>query len=169
MAGDGALDDGYYDLGLYTWPVSTDQPEAQTWFDRGMAWCYGFNHDEAIACFEHALALDPDLAMAHWGIAYAIGPNYNKPWEDFDEDDLRQSLELARSATAAAARSAAAATPVEQALIAAVAERYPSPPTTPPAPTTSAPGTTPTPTPCGPSTRPTPTTSTSAPCSPRPS
>ena len=88
MAGDSAHDDGYYDLGSFTWPVTTDDPQAQTWFDRGMAWCYGFNHDEAIACFEHALARDPGLAMAHWGIAYAIGPNYNKPWEDFDEDDL---------------------------------------------------------------------------------
>ena len=33
-------------------------------------------------------AADPDCAMAHWGIAYALGPNYNKPWEFFDDDDL---------------------------------------------------------------------------------
>jgi len=131
MAGNNGQDNSYYDLGSYTWPVSTEDPQAQLWFDRGMAWCYGFNHDEAIACFEQALERDPNLAMAHWGIAYAIGPNYNKPWEDFDEDDLRQSLDLARSATAAAARSAAGATPVEQALIAAVAERYPSSPDQP--------------------------------------
>ena len=131
MAGHGAPGDTYYDLGSFTWPVTTRDPQAQLWFDRGMAWCYGFNHDEAIACFERTLEHDPGCAMAHWGIAYAIGPNYNKPWEDFDEDDLRQSLELARSATAAAARSAAGASPVEQALIAAVAERYPSPPDQP--------------------------------------
>ena len=130
MTGDGALDD-YYDLGSYTWPVTTEDPKAQRWFDRGMAWCYGFNHDEAIVCFERALDRDPGLAMAHWGIAYAIGPNYNKPWEDFDEDDLRQSLDRARAASAAAARAAAAATPVEQALIAALAERYPAGPNEP--------------------------------------
>ncbi len=116
----------YYDLGSFTWPVTTDDPQAQLWFDRGMAWCYGFNHDEAIACFEQALDHDPNLAMAHWGIAYAIGPNYNKPWEDFDEDDKRQSLERAQQASASAARAAAGATAVEQALIGALAERYPA-------------------------------------------
>ena len=64
MAGDRAHDDGYYDLGSYTWPVTTDQPEAQTWFDRGMAWCYGFNHDEAIACFYIKQRLDLAQARA---------------------------------------------------------------------------------------------------------
>jgi tetratricopeptide (TPR) repeat protein len=131
MAGDSTHDDGYYDLGSYTWPVTTDQPEAQTWFDRGMAWCYGFNHDEAIACFERALDRDPGLAMAHWGIAYAIGPNYNKPWEDFDDDDLSQSLDRARAACAAAAGAATGTSPVEQALIGALAQRYPAGPDEP--------------------------------------
>ena len=39
----------------------------------------GYHHEEAVACFERALEHDPTCAMAHWGIAYAIGPNYNKP------------------------------------------------------------------------------------------
>ena len=39
----------YYDLGSFTWPITTKHVSAQVWFDRGMAWCYGFNHDEAIA------------------------------------------------------------------------------------------------------------------------
>ena len=165
----------YYDLGSYTRPVTTGSAEAQTWFDRGMAWCYGFNHDEAIACFERALEHDPNLAMAHWGIAYAIGPNYNNPWEDFDDDDKRQSIDLALSSLAAAAEAAEAVTggagvsDVERALIGALAHRFPPAATDPQAPTTSRPGTTPTPTPCGPSTKPTATTSTCAPCSPRPS
>ena len=66
--------------------------------------------------------------MAHWGIAYAIGPNYNKPWEDFDEDDLRQSLDRALAALAAAgdAAAAAGAGEIEQALIGALARRFPS-------------------------------------------
>ena len=126
MAGDNGSGDGYYDLGSFTWPVTTAEPQAQLWFDRGMAWCYGFNHDEAIVCFGRALEHDPGCAMAHWGIAYAIGPNYNKPWEDFDEDDLRQSLDLARSSVVAAAGAAAGVTDVEQALIAALAQRYPA-------------------------------------------
>ena len=58
------------------------------WFDRGLVWSYAFNHEEAIRCFDRALELDPDLAIARWGIAYAIGPNYNKAWEAFDPVDL---------------------------------------------------------------------------------
>ena len=71
----------YYDLGAYTRKVTTAVPEAQLWFDRGLNWCFGFNHEEAIACFEKALERDPACAMAHWGIAYAAGPNYNLPWD----------------------------------------------------------------------------------------
>ena len=126
MAGDSRHDDDYYDLGSYTWPVSTQDPQAQAWFDRGMAWCYGFNHDEAIACFERALEHDPGCAMAHWGIAYAIGPNYNKPWEDFDDDDKHQSISLALSSIAAADEVAAGVTDVERALIGALARRFPA-------------------------------------------
>ena len=118
----------YFDLGSYGRPVTTQDPEAQLWFDRGMAWCYGFNHEEAIACFERALEHDPGCAMAHWGIAYAIGPNYNKPWEAFDDDDKRKSLERALAASAAAADAAADASDVEQALIGALAKRYPTSP-----------------------------------------
>ena len=121
----------YFDLGSYRWPVTTKDAEAQLWFDRGMAWCYGFHHEEAIACFERALLHDPDFAMAHWGIAYAIGPNYNKPWEDFDSDDLRTSLERARVEVAAADDSLAGTSDLERALIGALAHRYPSDPQVP--------------------------------------
>src|SRR5690606_7317167 len=72
-----------YDLGAFSRPIGTSSPEAQVWFDRGLNWCYGFNHDEAIRCFERAALADPDCAMAKWGIAYAAGCNYNKPWEAF--------------------------------------------------------------------------------------
>ena len=125
MADNGSGDD-YYDLGSFTWPVTTSEPEAQLWFDRGMAWCYGFNHDEAIVCFGRALEHDPGCAMAHWGIAYAIGPNYNKPWEDFDDDDKHQSISLALSSIAAADEVAAGVTDVERALIGALARRFPA-------------------------------------------
>src|SRR6478735_5502946 len=82
----------YYDLGGFTRPVTTASAEAQTWFDRGLAWCYGFNHEEADRCFRQAAEADPGCAMAQWGIAYAIGPNYNKDWPAFDEAELRQAL-----------------------------------------------------------------------------
>ena len=126
MAGDNGSGDGYYDLGSFTWPVTTSDAQAQLWFDRGMAWCYGFNHDEAIVCFGRALEHDPGCAMAHWGIAYAIGPNYNKPWEDFDDDDKHQSISLALSSIAAADEVAAGVTDVERALIGALARRFPA-------------------------------------------
>jgi len=118
------MSDDYYDLGPYTRPITTTSPEAQVWFDRGLNWCYGYHHEEAVACFEKALAHDPDCAMAHWGIAYAVGPNYNKEWHMFDEVDRRQSLARACDETAAAMAAAGGATPVERALIEALPKRY---------------------------------------------
>src|SRR5438128_3532044 len=59
-------------------PVSTKNAEAQKFFDQGLALIYGFNHEEAKRSFEQAARLDPALAMAHWGIALAVGPNYNE-------------------------------------------------------------------------------------------
>ncbi len=67
----------YYDLGGFHYEVSTDSKKAQRWFDRGLAMCFGFNHEEAVRCFELAVAADPGMAMAYWGIAYAWGPNIN--------------------------------------------------------------------------------------------
>ena len=72
----------YFDLGSYSRKV-TGSSQAQTWFDRGLVWAYAFNHEEAAACFERAAEAGPGCAMAYWGLAYALGPNYNKPWEAF--------------------------------------------------------------------------------------
>jgi Tfp pilus assembly protein PilF len=68
----------YFDLGNWTRKITTHHPEAQLWFDRGLNWLFGFNHEEAIVCFEKTLEADPNCVMAHWGIAHCIGPNYNK-------------------------------------------------------------------------------------------
>ncbi|GLK22689.1 hypothetical protein GCM10017607_00070 [Microbacterium thalassium] len=114
-----------FDLGRYSRAVTTASPEAQVWFDRGLNWTYGFNHEEAVRCFERCAELDPECAMAWWGIAYALGPNYNKPWEAFDEDDLRSSVRRTHDAVERAVELAANATPVEQALAAALRARYP--------------------------------------------
>lgn len=114
----------YYDLGDYHRPVDTPSPQAQLWFDRGLVWAYAFNHEEAIRCFEQALAFDPDLALARWGIAYAVGPNYNKAWDAFDPVDLAASLARARMELQLAANGRASA--VEQGLIAALATRFPT-------------------------------------------
>ena len=74
-----------FDLGSYTRPITTSSSNAQIWFDRALMWCYGFNHDEAVRCFEHAAKADPGCAIAHWGVAYAVGPNYNMQWDAFAE------------------------------------------------------------------------------------
>ncbi|HEY9265292.1 MAG TPA: hypothetical protein VIQ11_11860, partial [Mycobacterium sp.] len=114
----------YYDLGSYHRSIDTPSEVAQVWFDRGLIWSYAFNHEEAIRCFEWALELDRDLAIARWGIAYAIGPNYNKPWEAFDPVDLAASVARARMELRVAADGHASA--VERGLIAALALRFPT-------------------------------------------
>ena len=115
----------YFDLGGYARPVTTSSAQAQTWFTRGLLWAYAFNHEEAVTCFEQAIGADPGCALAHRGLAYALGPNYNKPWEAFDPADLASSLPRAHAAAAAAGRAPGAA-PVERALAQAIAARYPA-------------------------------------------
>jgi tetratricopeptide (TPR) repeat protein len=115
-----------YDLGFYSRKIiSTRNKTAKLWFDRGLLWSYGYNHDEAVRCFKAAAKADPQCAMAQWGIAYAAGPNYNKQWKAFDPADLSRSLKLARGATLKAQALAKKGTPVEQGLIAALLYRYP--------------------------------------------
>lgn len=114
----------YYDLGHHRRTIATTSPEAQVWFDRGLNWTYGFHHEEAVACFARAVAADPDCPMAHWGIAYAAGPNYNKTWEAFDPLDLAATTARCHAATARALDLLDRATPPERALITALAARY---------------------------------------------
>src|ERR1700683_99510 len=116
----------YFDLGTYTRDVTTSSAHARLWFNRGLVWAYAFNHEEAVACFERAIEADPGCALAHWGLAYALGPNYNKPWEAFDQADLSASVSRAFTASQAAAARAAGASPAERALVHALAFRYPS-------------------------------------------
>ncbi|WP_103761467.1 hypothetical protein [Roseovarius confluentis] len=116
----------YFDLGAYSRPV-TSVPVAQTWFDRGLVWLFAYNHEEAIVCFEKAIEADPECALAHWGIAYCIGPNYNKAWEVFTPEEKAPALERAHAALKAglALRDAR---PLERALLEALASRYPTDP-----------------------------------------
>ncbi len=118
---------GYYDLGGHGRAISTSSADAQLWFDRGLNWTYAFNHEEAIKCFERAIESDPDCAMAHWGVAYAAGPNYNKAWDAFDEVELADALATTYSATQRAVGLLNRATPVEQGLIRAIQGRYQAP------------------------------------------
>jgi len=115
----------YYDLGTYTRSITTNSPDAQLWFDRGLNWVYAYNHGEAVSCFQKALEFDPDCAMAHWGIAYAAGPNYNLPWHLYDPEGKAQALATAYDATQSALARVDNVTPVEAALINPLTARYP--------------------------------------------
>jgi tetratricopeptide (TPR) repeat protein len=114
-----------YNLGLFQRPITTSNAAAQTWFDRGLVWCYAFHHEESARCFERAIAEDPGCAMAYWGLAFALGPNYNKPWDLFDEKELQSTLETIKHANKEATEHAADSTEAERALISAIQTRVP--------------------------------------------
>ncbi|WKA28935.1 tetratricopeptide repeat protein [Bradyrhizobium roseum] len=115
----------YFDLGPYSRNVTTSSPDAQIWFDRGLNWLFGFNHYEAIKCFQKALGHDGECAMAHWGVSYASGPNYNLPWVRYDPLGRQRALSASFDAMQAALAHAGKASPVEQAMIKALGARYP--------------------------------------------
>jgi pimeloyl-ACP methyl ester carboxylesterase len=111
-------------LGERSHPVSTRNAEAQRFFDQGLALVYAFNHDEAARSFRRAAELDPQLAMAYWGVALAVGPNYNEATVDAER------VKAAYEAIQKAQSLAAAATERERAYITAIAKRF-SPDTQP--------------------------------------
>ncbi len=115
-----------FDLGTYEREVSTRNAEAAIWFNRGLVWTYAFNHEEAYGCFVRAAEADPEFALAHWGAAFVLGPNYNKAWDAFDPEDLEKSLEYADRHSRAARDLAHHASPVEQDIIATLAARFPA-------------------------------------------
>lgn len=108
-------------LGSHTRTVTTSSPLAQKYFDQGLVWSYSFNHDEAIRSFEAAAALDPDCAMAWWGIALCHGPHINNPIVTAERSAAAwRALQKAGAALKDAA-------PVERALITALSRRYADP------------------------------------------
>jgi tetratricopeptide (TPR) repeat protein len=108
-------------LGNLHHPVSTSNSQAQQFFDQGLRLIYAFNHDEAARSFERAAELDPQLAMAHWGIAEAVGPNYNDPAEAERFKRAHQEIQKAVDLSAHAS-------PSEQVYIQAMAKRFPADP-----------------------------------------
>ena len=75
--------------------VTSSNPEAQKYFDQGLAFLYGFNHDEAARSFQRAAELDPAMGMAWWGIAKALGPNYNLAVDPEREKQAWQAIQKA--------------------------------------------------------------------------
>jgi tetratricopeptide (TPR) repeat protein len=115
----------YFDIDVYSRKITTSSSEAQLWFDRGLVWTYSYNHELAIECFQKSLEHDSNCAMAHWGVAYAIGPNYNFEWWMMDPATKTNALGTAYDSTQAALALADIATPPERALIEALTARYP--------------------------------------------
>jgi tetratricopeptide (TPR) repeat protein len=108
------------DLGTHKRRITTTDLGAQAYFDQGLRLLYAFNHDEAARSFATAALLDEDCAMCYWGLAYAVGPNYNVPM-------LPDRFALAWAALNKATAAAVYARPVERELIAALATRYSGP------------------------------------------
>jgi hypothetical protein len=105
-------------LGTYSRRITTSSPDAQRYFDQGLAFLFAFNHDEATRSFREAARLDPNCAMADWGIALANGPNINIPFVSPDHAKTAwEALERARA-------HAAGASDTERALIDALGKRY---------------------------------------------
>lgn len=105
-------------LGSFHRKVTTHSPLAQKYFDQGMRFIWAFNHDEAARSFAKAAQIDRTCASCYWGVALTLGPNYNMPM--MSSPRARVGWTAVRKAEANAWR----ATPVERALIGAVASRY---------------------------------------------
>ncbi len=108
-------------LGAHHRKVTTSSSQAQRYFDQGLAFLYAFNHDEAIRSFRKAAEIDPSCAMAWWGVAVANGPHINFP--AVPPERAKAAWEALKKAQGAAAN----ASPVERALITALAARYADP------------------------------------------
>jgi tetratricopeptide (TPR) repeat protein len=104
-------------LGDHHRPVTTSSELAQRYFDQGMRLTFAFNHPEALVSFREARRIDPDCAMCYWGEAWVLGPNINAP---MDPD----AVAPAQLAAKMASDKSAGASEAEQALIAAMRQRY---------------------------------------------
>jgi tetratricopeptide (TPR) repeat protein len=107
--------------GKWHHPVSTKSAQAQAFFDQGLRLIYAFNHDEAARSFQRAAELDPKLAMAYWGIAEAVGPNYNDPASAGRFAQAHEAIAKAVALSADASES-------DKAYIMALARRFPEDP-----------------------------------------
>src|SRR5260370_9765450 len=108
------LSDG---LGSYSRKITTKSAEAQRYCDPGLAFLQGFNPRAAIRAFQQAAELDPECAMAHWGVALACGPHINSMAVP------PPAAELAWTELGLAQKNVDNAAPVERALISALAKR----------------------------------------------
>ena len=104
-------------LGNHKFPVTTNSVRTQLFINQGLMLAYGFNHAEAGRSFREAARLDPNCAMAYWGMALVLGPNINMAMppeaEQPAHETIRKAVALKKTATER-----------EQAYIDALAKRY---------------------------------------------
>ncbi len=116
-----------FNLGSLTKTISTNSEKAQYWFNMGLNWCYGFNHEEGVKCFQEALKHDPGCVMAYWGIAYGAGPFYNNLWRQMSDDEADKTARFCFDQIELARANAANASPLENQLVEALSMRFQKP------------------------------------------
>ena len=105
-------------LGNLKYKITTSSLKAQAYFNQGLALTYGFNHGEAARSFKEATKYDSTCAMAYWGLAMVLGPNYNAPLNPVSLADINAAIDNA-------VKYSANATPAERAIINAMRKRFP--------------------------------------------
>ncbi len=106
-------------IGNLQYPVTTGSPLAQQYFNQGLSLMYGFNHGEAARSFRTAIRLDSTCAMAYWGLAMVMGPNYNAALNPASLTEINATIYLALKYSLKAAEN-------EQSLILALSKRFPA-------------------------------------------
>lgn len=105
-------------LGSYAIDITTSSADAELFFNQGVIMANAFNHAEAARSFREVVRLDSTCAMAYWGLAYVLGPNYNTNSNLGEQMEILKAVELARYYSVDAQ-------PWEQALIDAITAKFP--------------------------------------------
>ena len=116
-----------YNLGTHHRSITTASAVTQLWFDRGLIWIYNFDLEMAARCFREAIAFDNKCAMAWWGLTYASGIYYNKPWHRMQPDECAQKLKLTYESAREAQARIDGVSPVETMMVEALQARYQAP------------------------------------------
>jgi tetratricopeptide (TPR) repeat protein len=116
-----------FDLGRHTRKITTTSADAQRLFNLGLNWCFGFNQEEGVACFQRVLEHDPSCAIAYWGIAYGTGPFYNLSWCDLGDDEAVKMTRFCYDHAQMAKKLSAGCSDAEIGLIDALLKRFQKP------------------------------------------
>ena len=84
--------------GTYSKKISTQNKEAQQFFDQGLRLAWGFYFPESIASYLEAARHDPDHPMPYWGMAHAMGPNPNSRYSGMPDDPKGEGLKAIKKA-----------------------------------------------------------------------